>query len=327
MSLKYILKELNIPDGVIKQFEDINIRTVMDLMQWDAKTLKSRLSLTNEVVNNIKDCILTQHASVAIIGTDLYEETFRLTKIISTGCSNLDTMLDGGIYTRELLEVYGKPAAGKTQLAMTIAYHVIAHTPLNVLYLDTTSSFSMERIMEIHTSNNVQPSSPQELKSLLSKMVCCRLLNANEVIAYLELLKEKLASEQDPFCLKLKLIVLDSIASVITPILGGESRLGYILSARIASLLKEIAFDYGIAVMMLNNAVLNFVDKRFDDGRKHNKYKPTLGVTWLPVPSVRLFLDVVNSERRMIRIDKHARMVSRSFTYVRLTKKGFVNAD
>jgi len=87
MSLKYILKELNIPDGVIKQFEDINIRTVMDLMQWDAKTLKSRLSLTNEVVNNIKDCILTQHASVAIIGTDLYEETFRLTKIISTGCS------------------------------------------------------------------------------------------------------------------------------------------------------------------------------------------------------------------------------------------------
>ena len=61
----------------------------------------------------------------------------------------MDKVLGGGFYTNEVVEVYGEAAQGKTQLAFqTSAFTCLKHS-FNVVYVDTSNSFSAERVTDI----------------------------------------------------------------------------------------------------------------------------------------------------------------------------------
>lgn len=62
---------------------------------------------------------------------------------------SLDDMMGGGIPTSQVLEVYGKAGAGKTQLCMHITVNGILKNHCNAIYVDTQNSFSPQRISEI----------------------------------------------------------------------------------------------------------------------------------------------------------------------------------
>ncbi len=67
---------------------------------------------------------------------------------ISTGCAPLDALLDGGIERGAVTQVYGPPAAGKTNIALsTTAEAVVAGEP--VVYIDTegVSTARLEQIL------------------------------------------------------------------------------------------------------------------------------------------------------------------------------------
>jgi len=68
---------------------------------------------------------------------------------ISTGCAPLDTLLGGGVERGAITQVYGPPAAGKTNIALsTTAEAVVAGEP--VVYIDTegVSTARLEQILE-----------------------------------------------------------------------------------------------------------------------------------------------------------------------------------
>lgn len=45
-------------------------------------------------------------------------------KFLTTGCSKLDALLEGGITTRGITQIYGAASTGKTQLALQLCLTV-----------------------------------------------------------------------------------------------------------------------------------------------------------------------------------------------------------
>ncbi len=62
---------------------------------------------------------------------------------ISSGFLALDALLDGGIPSSKVTEIWGKPTSGMTSLT----YHIMAEAQSNkryVVYIDTTSTFDAD---------------------------------------------------------------------------------------------------------------------------------------------------------------------------------------
>ncbi len=83
-------------------------------------------------------------------------------KKISTGSSQFDALLGGGIESMSITEAFGEFRTGKSQLAMTLC--VTAQLPLNmgggrgkVLYIDTENTFRPDRIKAIAARYKMDP--------------------------------------------------------------------------------------------------------------------------------------------------------------------------
>lgn len=73
---------------------------------------------------------------------------------VTTGCKEFDAMLDGGIETGSITEVYGEFRCGKTQLCHTLC--VTCQLPIDMgggegkaLYIDTEGTFRPQRLVQI----------------------------------------------------------------------------------------------------------------------------------------------------------------------------------
>ncbi len=72
-------------------------------------------------------------------------------QVISTGSKAIDTLLEGGIHTGMITDIFGESGSGKSQLCFTLATNC-AMDGKKVLFIDTTGTFRPERIVEISRS-------------------------------------------------------------------------------------------------------------------------------------------------------------------------------
>lgn len=86
-------------------------------------------------------------------GFEIFERRKNIRRI-STGSSQFDSLLQGGIESQGITEAFGEFRCGKTQLAHTLC--VTAQLPRSqgggqgkVLYIDTENTFRPERIKQI----------------------------------------------------------------------------------------------------------------------------------------------------------------------------------
>lgn len=96
--------------------------------------------------------------------------------MISTGLKKLDEILNGGIPSSAITDVYGANGTGKTQLLLKICIHSIKNKG-NVLFLDTTGGFRPERILEIQKHLNLE-------FNILDKITISRIRNTSEQINF-----------------------------------------------------------------------------------------------------------------------------------------------
>uniref|UniRef100_A0A8C3X2T3 RAD51 paralog D n=1 Tax=Catagonus wagneri TaxID=51154 RepID=A0A8C3X2T3_9CETA len=101
-----------------------------------------------------------------------------------------------------------------------------------------------------------------------------------------------------------KVVVVDSVTAVVSPLLGGQQREGLALMMQLARELKTLARDLGVAVVVTNHMTRD---------RDSGKHKPALGRSWSFVPSTRLLLDIdqdagASGSRRMARLTKSPRL-------------------
>ncbi|KAJ3706356.1 hypothetical protein LUZ61_010061 [Rhynchospora tenuis] len=239
-----------------------------------------------------------------LTGIQLLSHTNQNQHFLPTGLQGIDALLGGGLRQGQVTEIVGPSSSGKTQVCLSSATHVVDKKFGVVLYLDTSNSFSPFRISCF--VNQVHPYLPKELKerrlqTIMSNIYCQSVF---DIFALLDLLRHVESTLKHSVKLggsKLCLLVIDSVSSIIAPVIGGKNSQGWCMVASVGVLLKRIAYEHNIAVLVTNHMV----------GGENGTVKPALGESWKGIPHVRLLLShSTGNDCGTVTVLKHTLMVS-----------------
>ncbi|CAN6890740.1 unnamed protein product [Brassica oleracea] len=242
-------------------------------------------------------------------GMELLEDLQRNKHTLSSGDNGMNSLLQGGYGEGQLTELVGPSSSGKTQFCMRAAASVAEKQEGSVFYIDTGNSFSARRIAQFICGGS---DAAALRKRVLSRISCHTVYDIYTMFDTLQGLEVALRSQVQMNVneYRLRLLVVDSISSTITPILGGSGSQGRALMVALGYMLKKLAHEHNIAVLVTNHTV---------GAGESGKTKPALGETWKSIPHVRLMLSRDNRNSNCtISILKHTSMVR---TYTRLTNQ------
>ncbi|CAH3191895.1 unnamed protein product [Porites evermanni] len=273
----------------LNALQENGVKTVADFISCNAERLAQKISLPEMVLCSLQQTVIVQMAAFTLSGRDFYDDMMSRFGIISSGNNigylffSLDELLDGGLYSGELTEIVGAAGAGKSQICMNIALSTAMKTKKNVLYVDTGGSMSGTRIREMLQGWN-SSLEDQEVCDILSRISVIQAFDIFSVVDVLEGVRQKLHTEEnDDEMQQLRMIIVDSVAAVVSPILGGQQIHGHSLMVNLSRILKSLAVEHSVAVVITNNVVT-------DSSKSSFSTKPALGPTWAHVPNTRLFI-------------------------------------
>jgi len=135
---------------------------------------------------------------------DKLAEKRKLVGKITTGSTEVDKMIGGGIETQSITEIYGKFASGKTQWCFQTAVTVqmsLENGGLegSCLYIDSENSFRPERVIAIAEAHGMDP------EVVLKNIFVARAYNSDHQMLLAEK-AEKMVKEKN-----VKLVIVDSL--------------------------------------------------------------------------------------------------------------------
>ncbi|XP_047067270.1 LOW QUALITY PROTEIN: DNA repair protein RAD51 homolog 4 [Lolium rigidum] len=232
-------------------------------------------------------------------GMDLLQDAAERKHFLPTGLEGIDTLLGGGLRKGQLTELTGQSSSGKTQACLYSAAHVAARHMGAVLYLDTSNSFSPSRIARIldevpvslikeiilktpviskNLSFNLQPKDVR-LKRVMSSIICESVFDIFALFEVLNQLEVSLNNKANNGGNKICLLIIDSISSLLAPIIGGKYSQGRSMMISVAMILKKLADKHNLSVLVTNHMVAG-----------NGAPKPALGESWKAVPHIRLMI-------------------------------------
>jgi len=171
---------------------------------------------------------------------------------------------------------------------MSTAMQVAWQTESTVYFIDTSGSFSSQRILQMYKACQINrmdsnPSNRPQItpERLLSKIYCAKVHDLFPFYDLLERIQFQLKEKNTPFACSLKLLIIDSLGYLISPTLGSSQPVGYSMMFQIARMLKYIAIEYEVAILYTNFTVR---------GNRDEDLKPALGDKWVSVPNTRVLL-------------------------------------
>ena len=180
---------------------------------------------------------------------------------ISTGSKNLDELLDGGIETRAITELYGEYGTGKTQvchtLCVTVQQSKAEDNISRALYIDTENTFRPERIASIASARKIDRS------VALENVIVAKAYNSSH---------QEVIIQESPNVINLhniKIMIVDSIVSHYRAEYLGRSVLSERQQRinRLLHILLRIAETCKIAVV-ITNQIQSSPDAIFGDPNK-----------------------------------------------------------
>jgi len=216
-------------------------------------------------------------------------------ELMRTGFTKLDNMLSGGLGRGELLEIYGEPGTGKTQICMLIAAEIARkrEKESTVLYIDAKNDLLPSRLFDITKKD---PSSMRRIRVI-------RESTAEDIISVLEHFDQEIALGQSRFSSNLRLTVIDSLPSIIYPEMKSRSNVGRLPQEQLSQVIKKFVSQHGVACVTVNNAVTLY--ERWvtttSSGSTQKRLKPALGKYWVHMPHFRIFLQRDTSFRPIVR--------------------------
>ncbi|EFJ35477.1 hypothetical protein SELMODRAFT_80718, partial [Selaginella moellendorffii] len=215
-----------------------------------------------------------------------------------------DSLLKGGLKDGTITELVGPSSSGKTQLCMRSAACVAYHHKFSVAYVDASSSFSAERVLQMMCGRRCSSIAIEAMR----RIFCFKVYDVHGLLEVLHSLYDpaRFVPISFPGPVHLRLVIVDCLASVLSPILGGNNaqgvnncfklddakqnlifpfiffccNAGHTLMMSVGQILKTIAINRNICVLITNNTV----------AAEDEELKPALGESWKSVPHVRLML-------------------------------------
>ncbi|XP_074643297.1 DNA repair protein RAD51 homolog 4-like [Tubulanus polymorphus] len=266
----------------VKILKSHNITTVENLLCIDSEELTAKCEIPYKEVVGIKKILLAQYSAFPVTGKELYEDALKVTSILPTGIRGIDQLLEGGFYSCEVTELFGGAGVGKTQICLRCCVTVPMETGQNVIYMDTGGSFCchwlQNYLQQLDTNEEI-------IRDTCRRVRCVQIFDIFELLKCLNELKTKLNEQTDPFLNGVKLLIIDCVTAVISPHLGGKQTDGHGLMMNLARLMKTLAVENSLAVVVTNNAVQS----------ESANSRPSLGSSWLSVPNVRV--EIVTNKR------------------------------
>ncbi|KAH9287527.1 hypothetical protein KI387_031644, partial [Taxus chinensis] len=187
--------------------------------QSNSKVLKQAIAEILSIVDN-------QHGQW-LTGAQLLDSLQQNKHILPSGCKGVDSLLGGGLHEGTLTELVGPSASGKTQTCLRATSHVAYHSQAAVMFLDTCNSFSSKRIVEyldVLCKSSIKAKDQKGNFERAMKVIFH--YNVFDIYSMLDLLHHIESSmrtqgkNRNP---RVRLLIIDSVSSVITPILGGRN--------------------------------------------------------------------------------------------------------
>ncbi len=216
---------------------------------------------------------------------------------IASGCSSLDDLLGGGLERGTVSQVYGPPAAGKTNLALVFSINTVASGG-RVYYIDT-EGFSPDRFDQLIGTHGSGVDSDRFLRT-----------QAHDFEEQREAVKdaERVASKMD-------LIVLDSATGFYRLERADDAREGDALRAvtKQVTHLLSLARKNDLAVLITNQV---YTDPEAEQAR------PLGGHTLAHWSGTILRLQRFRGDRRRASLEKHRSQPTGDHAAFKITESG-----
>ncbi|TMW55265.1 hypothetical protein Poli38472_013156 [Pythium oligandrum] len=239
---------------------------------------------------------------------DLWQAREQEVVTLSSGCSSIDELLQGGFRSGILTEVCGEASAGKTQLCLQLLLQsclppVLGGLGGSACYICTEGIGSIKRLHELgHAYNqkygsmlrkrrrtDVEQSSYNSMPSLLDSVFIEQVYEVDELVDVLQSRLPTLLADHDT-----KLVVIDSVAAVFRLESTGSvkdaserSRLMF----HLANCMRILSAQFRVIFVMTNQVTGNFTEGAASIVSTHsNQHKPALGLSWSSCINQRLML-------------------------------------
>ena len=238
-----------------KKLSDAGIHNIMDLIVRGPVELSEITGMDKDTAGNI-----VEKARVALVeggmiskdfvsAAEIYKRRQEIGKI-TTGTECLDLLLDGGLETQALTEVYGEFGSGKTQFCHTMC--VTVQKPKEeggldgtVLYIDTENTFRPERIVSIAKAHGMEP------EKVLDRIIVARAYNSAHQTLILEEASQMIQENN------VKLLIVDSAVGLFRAEYLGRGTLSVRQQRlnKFVHLLVRIAEVYNCAALATNQVM------------------------------------------------------------------------
>lgn len=299
-------EEITLVSQSIERLQDygVNAADINKLKAAGVCTVKGLLMATKKELLNIKgvseqkiEKMIEAAQKIEQLGfakaSDVLVKRENIRKI-TTGSSNLDKLLEGGIESMAITEVFGEFRTGKTQLSHTLC--VTAQLPKEqggghgkVIYIDTENTFRPERIREIAKRFEVDET------ETLDNILVARAYTVDHLNQLLMSAAAKMF--EDDFAL----LVVDSIMAPFRVDYTGRGELSerqQVLGKTLSRLLK-IAEQFNVAVFMTNQVM---ADPGGSSAFACDPRKPVGGNIMAHASTTRLYFKKGKGEQRVCKI-------------------------
>jgi DNA repair protein RAD51 len=245
------LQEHGIAANDIQKLNDAGYHTVESVAHATARKLSDVKGISEAKVLKIKEIVKAMVPMDFKTAADALEDRKALVTL-TTGSIELDKLLEGGVETGSITEVFGEFRTGKTQLCHTLCVTCqMAVTEGGAegkaIYIDTEGTFRPNRLQAIAERFGMDPA------VALENVAYARAHNSEH---QMELLKMAAAiMSQDRYAL----VVVDSATALFrTDYMGrGELSERQMQMAQFLRQLTRLAEEFGVAVFITNQVVAN----------------------------------------------------------------------
>lgn len=176
-------------------------------------------------------------------------ENAKFRNAIFTGISNLDILLENGIFEGDIIEICGKPDTGKTILATTIATNLSQNQKLGTVFLDLNNGFEGTRVYKILMERGCPE---KDIPEIMERIIVEKVLSLNELLDVLEELPSFLKTN-----FHIKTLILDSFAALwFSNLFNFERTMKKI--TKIVCILRKLAKEFKLIIIITNIFIAEF---------------------------------------------------------------------
>ncbi|KAH9400790.1 Meiotic recombination protein dmc1 [Tyrophagus putrescentiae] len=279
----------------IKKLKSAGICTIKGINMCMKKKMVQIKGLTDAKVDKIKEAAAKLSNGCEFLTANQVSEKRKSIFKVSTGSTDFDTLLNGGIESMAITEAFGEFRTGKTQISHTLCVTCqIANGSFaggKAIFIDTEQTFRPDRLRQIAARFNLDE------EAVLENVLYIRAFTSEHQYEILDAVAAKFHEESGNF----KLLVVDSVMALFRVDYTGraeladrQQKLGQFMAR-----LQKISEEYNVAVFITNQMT---ADPGASMSFQADPKKPIGGHIMGHASTVRLNLKKGRGENRIVKV-------------------------